>query len=191
MNPLPSSKRPFRHPVPAEAVAFFCHPRAGHIYEKPAWGRDGALYASNGWLALRFFGFPASMGTGPQTVVDRLGKLPWHSATYEDPKAWLMTDDCTLDLFRDGVFEMWRDAAGGYRVDPAVRINHGALVPAVSLQLISRLPRCEIYTKLDREMPVPFRFRGGEGLLARLNSGQEAVMSREVCHIFPKFHDRF
>jgi hypothetical protein len=191
MNPLPSSKRPFRHPVPAEAVDYFCHPRAGHALEKPAWGRDSNLYASNGWVAVRFFGFPASMGTGPQTVVDRLQRLRWHSATYEDPKAWRLMDDCTLDIFREGLFEMWKDERGAYRVDPPARINHGTLVPVVSLQLISRLPRCEVYTTVDREMPVPFRFRGGEGLIARLSHAQEAAAGPEVCHIFPKRTDRF
>jgi hypothetical protein len=193
--PTPS-KRPFYHPIPAEALEWFTHPRAGHVYEFPGWGRDGNLYCANGWVAVRFFSFPSSFGTAPMTMVDRLLKLPWRRAQdtsrnlAEPAGTWRALDDCTLDIYRDGIFPMWRDERGGYRVDPAVRINHGALVPAVSLQLIARLPKAEIRTVIDRGEPVAFRFRGGEGLLAQLTHEQQAAASPEVCHIFPSVHHR-
>jgi hypothetical protein len=184
----PVSKRPFGHPVPALAIDYFCHPAEGHHYAQAAWGRDGKVYASNGWIAIRFFGFSAAFGPGPQTVVDRLGKHVW-SNTYENPSAWRKLDDCTLDLFQEGVFENWKAQENGrhlYRIDPCVRINHGTLVPLVSLQLISRLPRCEIYTIIDRSESVRFRFNGGEGLIARLTHAQELQATPALCHLFPK-----
>jgi len=185
--PTPS-KRPFGYPVPALAIDYFCHPAEGHHYAQAAWGRDGKLYASNGWIAIRFFGFSAAFGPGPQTVVDRLRKHVW-TQTYEDASAWRMLDDCTLDLFRDGVFEPWKleedFGKSYYLIDPCVRINHGTLVPLVSLQLISRLPRCEIYTSIDRSESVRFRFNGGEGLVARLNHAQE-LKATAICHILAK-----
>lgn len=180
-----TSKRPFRHPVPVEAIPYFLHPREGHELSQAAWGRDAALYVANGWVALRFFGFSAEFGPGPQAIVDRLRKLPWHSPMHENPKAWRKLDDVTLDLFREGIFGPWHPERMAYRADPCARINHGALVPLVSLQMISRLPRCEVYTTLNPGGPVAFRFNGGEGLIARLTASAEAVRTETVCHIFP------
>lgn len=180
----PTSKRPFGHPVPAEVVDYYLHPREGHALSEAAWGRDGKLYASNGWVALRFFGLPPELGTGKQEVVERLRRLPWHSGRYEDTKAWRRMDDCTLDIFKEGLFEPWHPERLAYRADPCVRINYGALVPCVSLQMISRLPRCEVYTVLDRLQPVPFRFNGGEGLISRLTDKAEAVATPAMAHIF-------
>lgn len=188
MTILESSRRPFRHPVPAEAVPYFCHPVEGHGYHVPAWGRDARLYACNGHVAVRFFNFPADMAPGPQTVVDRLQRLSWHDGRHEDRTAWRKTDDCTLDLFRDGLFEPWEvDEETGrvrYAVDPPARVNHGLLVPLVALQLVSRLPACEIYTAGGRYKPLAFRFRGGEGIIALLSHAQEDAMSPAVCHVF-------
>lgn len=189
----PVSKRPFGHPVPAQAIDHFCHPMAGHHYAEAAWGRDGKLYASNGWVAIRFFSFSAAFGPGPQSAVDRLGKLVW-TQKHENEAMWRKLDDCTLDLFQEGVVENWKQHEDGrysYRIDPYVRINHGTLVPLVSLQLISRLPRCEIYTIIDREEPVRFRFNGGEGLIARLTPAQEDQAQEQVCHLFAKYNDRY
>lgn len=184
---LECSKRPFGHPLPVEVLPWFCHPLAGHHYEFPAYGRDGKLYCSNGFIALRFFKFPASFGLGPQTMVERIQKLNgWHRSPHEDAAAWRKLDDCTLDLFREGIFPMWREHEGRmrFRVDPAVEVNVSTLVPAVALQLISRLPRCEIFTAPDRDSPLPFRFNGGEGLVARLNAKQQATAGPLLCRIF-------
>lgn len=174
--------------MPAGALEYYCHPREGHALSLSAWGRDGALYVANGWVALRFFGFSAAHATGSMELVDRLRKQPWHSPAYEDPKAWRKLDDVTLDLFKEGVLDPWHPERLAYLADPCVRINFGALVPCVSLQMISRLPRCEIYTVLDRAQPVPFRFRGGEGLLARLTDKAESVATHPIAHIFPKHY---
>jgi hypothetical protein len=188
MIPTPS-KRPFRHPVPIDALDYFCHPVAGHMFEKPAWGRDSKLYVSNCHIALRFFNFTAAQGHGPMAAVDRLLRQRWHTSKWEDPKAWRKLDDVTLDLFREGVFPLWKEADQvlRYRVDPCVRINHGALVPLVSLQAVSRLPRCELYTKVERGEAVAFRFNGGEGLIAQLTHAQELRRTDTVCHLFPSF----
>lgn len=188
---MEASKRPFRHPVPAEALDYFCHPDPGHLFALPAWGRDGKLYISNCHVALRFFNFTAAPGGGPMAAVDRLLKQRWHSPRHEDGKAWRKLDDVTLDLFREGIFSMWQDRGGKmlYRVDPAVRVNHGVLVPAASLQAVSRLPRAEIYTTTDRSEPLAFRFNGGEGLIARLTEAQEARRTDTVCHVFPLIRD--
>jgi hypothetical protein len=190
MNLISASKRPFRHPVPPEALDYFCHPRHGHRYQHPAWSDDGQLYVCNGWVALRFFHFAPEFGGGPPAMVERLRALPWHAGTYEKPEAWRALDQVTLDIFKEGLFEPWHPQAGSYRADPCARINHGALVPLVSLQMISRLPRCEIYTAIDRGYPVPFRFNGGEGLIARLPAAAELLATPAVCHLFPHYTDR-
>jgi hypothetical protein len=186
-----ASKRPFRHPVPAEALDYFCHPDPGHLFARPAWGTDGKLYVANCHIALRFYNFSAAFGPGPIAAVERLLKQRWHFSHWEDAKAWRKLDDCTLDLFREGLFAMWQDRGGKmfYRVDPALRVNHGVLVPAASLQAVSRLPRAEIYTTTDRGEPLAFRFNGGEGLVARLTEKQEAAMTDTVCHVFPVIRD--
>jgi hypothetical protein len=186
---LENSKRPFGHPLPVEVLPWFCHPLAGHDYEFPAYGRDGKLYCSNGFIAVRFFNFPSSFGLAPQTMVERIQRLSgWYRSPHEDAKAWRKVDDCTGDLFREGIFPMWREHEGKprFRGDPAVEVNISTLVPAVSLQLISRLPRCEIFTSPDRDSPLPFRFNGGEGLIARLSARQQAAAGPLLCRIFPQ-----
>lgn len=188
---LPASKRPFHHPVPAAALDYFVHPRPGHHYAAPAWGRDSKLYCSNGYIAIRFFGFPSSFGRAPMTMVDRLLRLPWRSRSeFEKPSDWRSIDDCTGDLFAPGVLPMWKSERGGFCVDPCVRLNHAALLPLASLQLISRLPKAEIYTVIARGQPIPFRFRGGEGLLATLSHTQEAAAAFPAAHIFPQRSER-
>lgn len=186
-----ASKRPFRHPVPVEALEYYCHPVEGHLFDRPAWGRDSKLYVSNCHLALRFYNFTAAEGPGPMAAVDRLLRQRWHLPKYEDPKAWRKVDDCTLDLFREGIFPMWQ--ADGerlrYRVDPCLRINHGCLVPAASMQAISRLPRCEVYTAHEAGYPLAFRWNGGDGLVARLTHAQEARRTDSVCHVFATGRD--
>jgi len=185
-----ASKRPFGHPVPVAAIEYFCHPLAGHRYHQAAWGREGKLYVGNCWVALRFFNFTAAQGPGPMAVVDALGKLPWHDGRHEDPKAWRRLDDVGGDLFREGLFAPWRDDLNAFRADPPVRINHGFLVPAAALQMIYRLPRVEVYTVLDRSCRfVPFRFNGGEGLVARLSEKQADAAGPDVCHLFEKRYD--
>jgi hypothetical protein len=189
---IEASKRPFRHPVPVEALAYYCHPTIGHMYDRPAWGRDSKLYVSNGHIALRFFNFSSADGDGPMAAVDRLLRLQWHARHYEDPKAWRNLDECTLDLFRDGIWPMWREegSAVRYRTDPCVRVNHGTLAPLASLQAVSRLPRAEIYTTIDRAAPIAFRFNGGEGLIARLTHQQQIAATAAVCHVFARRIDR-
>lgn len=186
-----TSKRPFGHPVPLEAIEYFCHPLEGHRYHLPAWGRDGKLYAGNCWVAVRFFNFSAAQGTGTMDVVDAIGKLPWHvSSAHAPADAWRRLDDVTGDIFREGLFPAWRDDLKAFRGDPPVCINHGFMVPAAALQMVSRLPRAEVYTVLDRaDRFVPFRFNGGEGLMARLSAKQMAQSGPQVCHIFPKRYD--
>ena len=188
MNLLPESKRAFGHPVPAEALPWFCHPEPGHIYHAPVFGADGNLYCSNGYIAVRFFNFTESFGTGGAAMLERLQGLgEWYRSPHEDATAWRKLDDCTLDLFRDGVLPMW-DASSGkarYCVAPAVAVN-ARVVPAASLQLVSRLPRAEVFTAPERHLPVPFRFNGGEGLMARLSDKQTEKAGRMLCRIF--FH---
>lgn len=186
---LETSKRPFRHPVPVDALAYYSHPAPGHTFEKPAWGRDSKLYVSNCHIALRFFNFTAAEGHGPMVAVDRLLRQRWHTGRFETTNSWRKLDDVKLELFSEGLFPMWKMESEIFRfqVDPCARINHGALVPLASLQAVSRLPRCEIYTQIDRGAPVPFRFNGGDGLIARLTDKQEAVRTDTVCHIFANF----
>lgn len=194
MTPPPTKKRPFYHPVPPEALEYFVHPDPAHRYAAPAAGREGMLYCSNGWLAVRFFNFPASFGTGPMTVVDRLRKLPWRkphnpqTMRGELPGLWRATDDCTLDIYRDGLADMWLPN-GSFNLEHHARFSSLAVLPLVSLQLIARLPATELCTAVDRDAPVPFRFRGGEGLMAQIPSRLHRP-DPEPCIIFPVKHDR-
>lgn len=184
------SKRPFRYPVPPLAIRYFCHPWPEHRYHLPAWGRDGKLYAGNCWVAVRFFNFTAAQGPGTMEVVDALRKLPWHNVRHESAAAWRALDDVGGDLFREGLLNPWRVDLSGFRWDPPVCVSDSVLVPAAALQMIYRLPRCEIYTRLDRGCRfVPFRFNGGEGLVARLSERQADAAGPRVCAIFGKRYD--
>jgi len=120
-------------------------------------------------------------------MLERLQGLGgWYRSPHEDAGAWRKLDDCTLDLFRDGVLPMW-DASSGkarYCVAPAAAVNASRVIPAASLQLVSRLPRAEVYTAPERHSPVPFRFNGGDGLMARLSDQQTEKAGRMLCRIF-------
>jgi len=170
-----TSKRPFLHPVPADAVDHFTHPT--HPAFRQPWQHDGHLWAA-GLLALRFrpsFAIaPSEYPAAPQEFADRVGTLPWERfpAAAAQPKAWRCLDDHRGTIYGDPVAPFWLEVRPGRWIyDPRklVRICGAPIVPLSVLQLLARLPRPEIHTAgCTVEGPVLFRFSGGEGIIPHL-----------------------
>jgi hypothetical protein len=162
----PSGKA-FPFPLPLDALRAFFHPLRGHVYADAQW-HEGEALACNGWVALRAGKgrwVPGDFGPAPEAYLTRFFEMPWGSVP--TGKDWGLLDDVRGLLFRyepRGVF-----ATGGKLAPCAgVRVGGVAIIPLSLLQLVSRLPRCEVWTGgLDPEVPLPLRFSGGVGLIWR------------------------
>ena len=157
----------FTHPLTPEALAAFCSPATDSCFADP-WGVDGATYAANGYCVLcyeRDFAY-----TGNHEAQSRIEALPWafhHSATLR-ATAWGELDRVRGGLWRDGLLEPFGTSPDGKRFAKiARRVLVGesyVCVPVPILQLISRLPRAEVYTGPLGAEWLLFRFNGGIGL---------------------------
>lgn len=166
------SKLAFRYPLPADALRMFCHPAARSGLSVPM--RMGAeIVAANGYLAIRCNRGAWMDADFPEAWTDfktRVEKLPWArwDALKDD---WRALDEVRGTLFRYAEIGVWldqRNVVGKLAPSPVVWACGGIPVRLSMLQLISRLPRCEVYTgPCDRSDPLWFRFSGGRGVIAR------------------------
>src|SRR5687768_17573430 len=108
MIPEPS-KRPFRFPVPAEALDHFCHP-ALPLFAKPVRHGD-TVFAANGYAAIRvhrFTGLPEDYQEASPEFLDRWAKLPWSQLDQVPPSGeWRLMDDSRGTIYRDGPLPLW------------------------------------------------------------------------------------
>lgn len=188
------TKKHFHHPIPVDAMHLFCSPSpewdwmTSPVYESAT----SRYYCTNRWIYIRFDNFPC-LGIGweigpreahridffnwkrcekfEQTVVGKWGE--------GNVGGWRKLDDVTLDIYSSGIVQPWELKRGriAYQWQDVVRVGRAALVPVVSLQMVSRLPRCEIDTRIERRegggfKPVPFVFKGGCGFLGCLTDRQ-------------------
>lgn len=186
----PPCKRPFTFPLPEAALPYFCHPTVAP-FTSPVRLPSGPMAAASGWVALtvrRFHGFPEEYPEASTAFVERFGSLPWHRfETLATREEWRLFDTVSGTLWRDPPLPLWHPAPATPRrpsqalplitdhrspgtsprisSDKLVRIHGGPLVPLALLQLISRLPRAEIFLDphLTPTSPLFFRF-SGDGL---------------------------
>jgi hypothetical protein len=169
------SKRPFGHPVPSDALAFFVHPDHRHLFHVPfRHPEDGNLYAGSA-VAIRFRPSrsidPAEFPAPGHDVLDRFMALPWHRfpVAATQPKAWRCLDDHRGTIYGDPLLPVHVRTTSGIQIDRVtknVRICGAPIVPLSILQLLARLPRIELYTAgCTLTGPVLFRFSGGEGII--------------------------
>lgn len=181
----------FRYPIALEHAFEFCRPERRGCFIAPfKWGENWG--AANGFLAIRIRTFLDCDRESPEAV-SRVETLPWRffldEAKQADPKLWGKLDDRRGGLWRAGEREFWdRTARNSTRVTEP-RINVGAGMVQVTLptvQLISKLPRAEVFT--GHADMLFFRFNGGEGLAVpfpRHDRGTAAFS------IFAPSHDPF
>lgn len=166
------SRTAFKYPLPSEALNLFCHPVSRHHLSRPM-RMDGEVVAANGYVAIRCQRGAWIDSEFPEAWTDfrsRVERLPWaRMAHLKDD--WRALDDVRGTLFRRAPIGLWIDDArdaGRLSPSPVVWVAGGILVRLSMLQLIARLPRCEIYTgTMNTDDPLWFRFSGGRGLIAR------------------------
>ena len=195
MIPEPS-KRPFPHPLPAEALAFFVHPDPRHLFHVAfRHPFDGTVIAGSA-VALRCRAGrgidPAEYPAPDPDALRRIDALPWdrftHAAT--QPKAWRGLDDHRGTIYSDPLLPVHHRTPDGIQIDRVtknVRICGAPIVHLSILQLLARLPRVEIYTAgCTLTGPVLFRFSGGEGIIPHygIESGArfEMLKPRDTTH---------
>lgn len=165
----PAAKTPFPYPLQIGVMDHFCRPLPQHVLAYPRW-HLGNVLAANGWFAIRATrglwmrdgtDFPAA----DAPFLARFNKLPWDTfpKITADEENWQPLRDGRL--FRHGPLALWLH--GRPSPSPVWQVAEQHLARLSHLQLISRLPRCEVHTGLTHTAALFFRFSGGMGMIAR------------------------
>jgi hypothetical protein len=97
--------------------------------------------------------------------LERIRKIPWSRFDSIKDASWRSLGDVRAQLFDRAPIAPWN----GHRMAPTpIWLVDEIPVRLSLLQLISRLPRCEVATGLTNSCdPLFFRFSGGRGAIAR------------------------
>lgn len=161
-------RQSYPYPIPADALLAFCRPdRAMHPLAKPCRG-DGEVMAANGYVALRAHRgrwLDRDYAPAGAEFLERLGKIPWNRFLQVQDTDWRALDLVAAALWARGEIEPW--LRGKMAPTPVWRVDE-IPVRLSLLQLIARLPRCEVATgPATPDQPLFFRFTGGRGAIAR------------------------
>ena len=162
-----ASKSPFPSPLQIGVVDHFCHPREGHLYSRAVWQGDAVLTA-NHFHAIRFtrgmWVAKEDFDAAPAEFLKRFEALPW--GRFEGiPDEWRKLDEIRGELYRSAPISPW-DKNGNCAPSRVWRVNGTFLARLSHLQLIARLPRCEVHLGvMAADAPLLFRFNGGMGML--------------------------
>lgn len=155
-------KTPFRFPLTVGDIELFTHPREDHTFRRPHF-IDGALCAGNGHIAIRSTSgrwMASDFTPAPSEFLQRFSSLPWGAIHGESPE-WRAMDDVRAMVYRYGSVGIWTDKLKR-GPSPVVEIGKHHLIRLSHLQLISCLPRCEVYAgPVTRHDPLFFRYNGG------------------------------
>lgn len=168
-----SSKTPFPNPLDEATLAAFCHPCI-HALSRPALVGSEVI-AANGYIALR-----AHRGRWLDSDFDapspehhaRIQRLNWDAFDSLDPGKWDKLDDVRGQIYRTATISFWATNAenvptGRPSATPIWKVGKAAPVRLSLLQLIARLPRCEVYTGPQTPtQPLYFRCTGARGIIA-------------------------
>lgn len=166
-----SSKSPFPYPLQIGALESFCHPAEGHLLDAPhvsGTGRDSVVLAGNGYLAIRSFRglwMDSDFIPPPDGFLDRMERLPWSRIASLNQELWKPMQDVRTILFRRPPLSPWLNDR--VAPSPIVAVVERHRVRLSHLQLVSRLPRCEVWTgEAVHGEPLFFRFSSGCGIIA-------------------------
>jgi hypothetical protein len=180
-----SHKRPaFPFPIQLGALEEFRHPEPGHQLSRAGW-YEGEALAANGFMAIRVRrgNFMESDFPEPEPGFWlRFLKLPW--TKFENlADDWHEFYDVGRFLYSSATIEPWKD--GRCAPSPVWRVGPGFLARKSHLQLIAKLPRCEVHVgTLQAGEPMLFRFSGGIGMLAA-----DARLTESSFEIFQNRYD--
>jgi hypothetical protein len=161
------NKAPFPFPLQLGALDWFCHPYERHDFAHPVW-HDGEALAANTYMALKFskgLWKASDFAPASESYLARFHKLPW-ARFHAIPDDWKSLDDIRGHLYRSATIIPWHN--GGTAPSPVWRVGDVFLARLSHLQLIARLPRCQVHVpaSMSRETPLLIRFNGGIGMLA-------------------------
>ena len=176
----------FPYPLQFGVLESFCHPLSWHPFARPAY-HDGQALAGNGYILLRVhrgLWMPSDFQDPPNGFLTRFLSAPWKTA---DPESsdWRSLDEIKGPLFRFGEIGCWLN--GKCAPSPVWHVGSVFMGRVSHLQLIARLPRCEVLPPNGRAIdaePLHFRFSGGMGLLAhdtKLSASSFRVFQPQYC----------
>jgi hypothetical protein len=172
-----ASKAPFPFPLQLGALDLFCHP-TDPDFMAPMW-KDAQALVGCGWIALRVdrgYWDASDFEPASAAFLARFETLPWSRFT-GIPDEWQRLDDIRGRLYRHAPVYPWT-AKGKCAPSRVWRVGETFLGRLSHLQLIARLPRCEVHLGvMGREAPLLFRFNGGLGMLAADKNLTEAGFS--------------
>lgn len=163
----------YHYPVTVEQVSEWCSPDERSVFAAPfRWGDDWGV--ANGWMALRVRSFLDCDRECPEAV-ERIGRLPWdvlvNAMVPPGGEKWGNLDERRGGLWRGGEVRVWQRAMvhGKSRWVPWTlkRVTVGPYRRQVTqgmLQLVSKLPRAEVWLGDGPDGWLMFRFNGGYGL---------------------------
>jgi hypothetical protein len=177
MIPTPS-KRPFNFPIQPDVLPFFCHPWLKPFTVPVRLPGETVIHAASGYVAIRVrrgHWFSEEYPEADPEFAERVGGLPWHRFE-PDPKSlavpkWRAMDDSRGTIYSGGVLDLWT-IHGRASLNTPVLTAGGPVIPLAMLQLLARLPRCEV-RMTGTPGPLLFRFTGGEGIVADYWRGKE------------------
>lgn len=162
------SKAPFPFPIQFYCLELFCHPSSVSPLHAPAL-IDGDAYAGNGFMALRAsrgLWHPTDFQPCSPEAAARLKSLPWTSQPPDGPD-WQKLDDIRGNLYRYGAISLWTQK-NTFTPTPVWRIADNHLIRLSFLQLLARLPNCEIFAgDCLPTAPLYARFNGGQVIIPR------------------------
>lgn len=176
----------FPYPLELEHLAEFCHPSESHQLFRPAF-HDGKALAGNEYIMIRADRGRWLPSDFDQPSADFLTRFMVDLCPAKDSDEWRSIDDIKGSLYRFGVRGMW--LKGKCAPSPVWRVGSAFLARLSHLQMIGRLPRCEIIPPRGRQYdaePLYFRFNGGVGILAhdpKLTESSFSVFAPRYCPV--------
>lgn len=169
-----ASKSPFLFPLLPGDLAEFSHPSnlsplsAAHII-------DGCLTTGNGYIAIkanRGRWMDSDFQPASQKFIDRFSTLPWNTDIANSTE-WRPLDAIRQELYRSAPISLWTEqplVAGAFKLSPSPvwKVGANQLIRLSFLQLLARLPRCEVWAgRSHPSEPIRFRFNAGVALVPR------------------------
>lgn len=156
----------YPYPIPLEYLKDFCHPASGHELSAPYITGCNTI-VGNGFVALKIARgawLDSDLQEAPKHVIERFARLQWSLIdTFREKPDWISLDRFRPSMFSRGLIAPWMNDRPApspvWRVrDHLVRLTH--------LQMISPLPRVEVYHgRQNAGTPLMFRFSGGVGMI--------------------------
>lgn len=178
----------FTYPLELEHLVEFCHPMGFHQLSGPAF-HEGQALAGNGFIMIRGDRgrwLESDFEEPPAGFLTRFMAAPW-TAPDKASDEWRSVEEIKGSLYRFGVKGMW--LKGKCAPSPVWRVGSAFLARQSHLQMIGRLPGCEIFPPRGREHdpdPLHFRFKGGVGILAHdpnLKESSFSVFAPRYCPV--------